>query len=180
MQTAQHVTSPQTLNQVNVKVQLKKNTKRKNNTFMLACSWAVSENYQPYTALEYLLTGSQMLSILLMEIRHTLCIGQWLRGMTFHWALERRSYTAKNKLDKFWKLWNMFSNFLKNSNTSTDGWTYDGKDWGHVTPPFLFFSSSFLFSIVFFWLTTEQCQLVNAVLTFETLLLCALWCWISY
>lgn len=29
MQTAQHVTSPQTLNQVNVKAQLKKNTKRK-------------------------------------------------------------------------------------------------------------------------------------------------------
>lgn len=121
---------------------IKKKTKK---TFMLACSWTVSENYHLDTALEYLFIGSQMLSILLMEIRYTLCIGQWLRGMTFYWALEKISCTVNNKLDKFWKLWNMFSNFLKNSNTSTDGSTYDGRI---EAMSFLLFS--FLFSICFF------------------------------
>ena len=33
---------------------------------------------------------------------------QWLRGMTFYLALEKISYTTKNKLDKFWKIWSIF------------------------------------------------------------------------
>lgn len=65
-----------------------------------------------------------------------------MRGMTFYLALKKTSYTIKTKLDQFWKLWNMFYNFLKNNNMSADDWMDDGKDWGHIIP----FFSTFTFS----------------------------------
>ena len=35
-------------------------------------------------------------------------ISQWLKGMSFNFALEKISYFTKNKLDKFWKIWHIF------------------------------------------------------------------------
>lgn len=38
---------------------------------------------------------------------------QWLKGMTFYMVLEKISNTAKNRLDKFWKIWDIFYIFLE-------------------------------------------------------------------
>ena len=53
---------------------------------------------------------------------------QWLRGMTSYLALEKISYTTKNRLDKFWEIWNIFYNFLENNNMDVDGWLDDKID----------------------------------------------------
>ena len=53
---------------------------------------------------------------------------QWLRGMTSYLALEKISYTTKNRLDKFWEIWNIFYNFLENNNMDVDGWMDDKMD----------------------------------------------------
>ena len=53
---------------------------------------------------------------------------QWLKGMTSYLALEKISYTTKNRLDKFWEVWNIFYNFLENNNMDVDGWLDDKTD----------------------------------------------------
>ena len=49
-------------------------------------------------------------------------ISQWLTGMTFYFALEKISYTTKNKLDRFWKIWEVFCKFLEKNDMEVDGW----------------------------------------------------------
>ena len=53
-------------------------------------------------------------------------LAQWLKGMCFYFALERISYTTKGKLDKFWKIWYIFSDFLENNNIEVEGWNAVG------------------------------------------------------
>lgn len=47
---------------------------------------------------------------------------QWLRGMSFYLALEKISYTAKNKLDKFWNVWKVYCNSLEKKDIEVDDW----------------------------------------------------------
>lgn len=47
---------------------------------------------------------------------------QWLTGMSFYLALEKISYMVKNKLDKFWKIWKVFCNFLDKNDIEVDCW----------------------------------------------------------
>ena len=60
---------------------------------------------------------------LLLESDTPCGTSQWLRGMTFYLALEKISYTTKNKLDKFWKIWSVFFNFFENNSMDVDGWS---------------------------------------------------------
>ena len=53
-------------------------------------------------------------------------LAQWLKGMCFYFALERISYTTKGKLDKFWKIWYIFRDFLENNNIEVEGWNAVG------------------------------------------------------
>ena len=43
-------------------------------------------------------------------------ISQWLRGMVLNVALEKISYFAKNKIDKFWSIWKIFYDYLEQNN----------------------------------------------------------------
>lgn len=50
-------------------------------------------------------------------------ISQWLKGMSLNVALEKISYFAKNKLDKFWEIWHIFYNYLEQNEIQIDAWT---------------------------------------------------------
>ena len=89
---------------------------------------------------------------------------QWLRGMTSYLALEKISYTTKNRLDKFWEIWNIFYNFLENNNMDVDGWLDDKMDW------VLFVFVLFCFHFV---LPFKQCKLADVILM--TVTHCLLW-----
>ena len=68
---------------------------------------------------------SQTMHCLLMEIRHSLWHIVMVEGNYFllSRALEKLSYTTKNRLDKFWKIWSVFFNFPENNNMDVDGWS---------------------------------------------------------
>ncbi len=53
---------------------------------------------------------------------------QWLTGMSFYFALEKISYTSKNKLNNFWKIWKFFGDFLEKNDIEVDGWN-DELNW---------------------------------------------------
>ena len=78
---------------------------------------------------------------------------QWLRGMTSYLALEKISYTTKNRLE-FWKIWNIFYHFLEN-NMDVDGWM-DKVD-----------------GVIFVLFSFKQCKLTDVILITATH--CVLW-----
>lgn len=42
-------------------------------------------------------------------------LSQWLNGLTSILTMEKITYMSRNKLDKFWKIWSVFYNFLEKS-----------------------------------------------------------------
>ena len=65
-----------------------------------------------------------LLNVCFLEAKR--CIARsWKKektGMTFYFALEKISYTTKNKLNKFWKIWEVFCEFLEKNDIEVDGW----------------------------------------------------------